>query len=109
MRVREFKGIANDLCTHLDSQLLFGAYKNIKPPIELNVLTDKSELAQHCWSFIKEKIKEPFDLERIKEIVLKIHRKENFQTITVTIKIDDKEIIGRASSVSSPPHSAIRF
>jgi hypothetical protein len=99
MKVSEFKGIANNLCSNLDNQFLFGSYKDLKPPIELNVLKDKSELAQHCWSFIKERIRAPFDLERIKEVILKVHRKEKFQTVMVKIKIDNKEIVGRAASL----------
>jgi len=102
MRLKEFKGIANNLCSHLNTGFTFGEYKDLKTPLEINVLTGKSSLAQHCWSFIKENIKPPFDLDRIKEVILKVKRKENFLTLSVKIRVDDKEFIGSAVSFSNP-------
>ncbi len=98
MRISELKGIANNLCSHLDSQFTFGRFKKLKVPLEIDVLTDRSPLAKHCWKFIKEKINEP---ERIKKITLTVHRK-TLQTFKLIIKVDNKEVIGRSASLCNP-------
>ena len=103
MKLRELKGIANNLCGHLDSAFTFGEYKKVKLPLELDIITSKSELAQHCLSFIKENIKPPFDLDRIKKVVLKIKKLGELLTVKVTIKVDDKEFTGGAASITYNP------
>ena len=98
MKLNKLKGIANNLCSHLITQIIFGCFKEIPSKIDKNILEESDELSEHCLDFIKENINQPFDFNRIKSINLKISKSSDNVKIAVVIKVGDKEITGNGFS-----------
>lgn len=92
MKLTILKGIAHDLINHLDHQIWFGYFKDLKPKIDIDLLEQKDGLSKMGVVFFKERVPKSFDFSRINKINLKINKSSTSLKITLKIKVDDKEI-----------------
>ena len=99
MKVTVFKGIANDLISHLDNQIWFGYFKDISFPTDINILEENDGLSKMCVAFFKKRLPSSFDFKRIKKINLKASKSKTFLKIAVYINVDEKEFVAKGGSI----------
>ncbi len=100
MKQTKLKGIAHDLANHLDFQIWFGHYKDIKNQ-STNAIENKNSFDKMCIAFFKERLPKSFEFNRIKELNIEINRTMTSLNIKVEVKIDDQEFSYKHKSFMS--------
>lgn len=94
MKLTILKGIAHDLANNLDMEIsIYNSFKNLKFPVDSNILERKNSFDIHCAEFFKSRIPENFDRNRIKKIIVSIDKPCVMGgKIKIKILVDNKEI-----------------